>query len=71
MAYATQILFSHDPLAVRFERAVEGLRHWRAQRAEFEKIYNELAQMTDRDLTDIGISRGQIRDIAQQAAAAV
>ncbi len=48
-----------------------GLRHWRAQRAEFEKIYNELAQMTDRDLTDIGISRGQIRDIAQQAAAAV
>ncbi|SFK33825.1 DUF1127 domain-containing protein [Celeribacter marinus] len=71
MAYATQILTSHDTFAARVERAIDGLRHWRAQRAEFTKIYNELASMTDRDLADIGISHGQIREIAEQAAAAV
>ncbi|WP_417270538.1 DUF1127 domain-containing protein [Celeribacter sp.] len=71
MAYAAHTLFSHDPLGARFARAVEGIRHWRAQRVEFDKVYNELAQMTDRDLADIGISRGQIRDIAKQAADAV
>lgn len=39
-----------------------------ARRAEYRAVYNQLAAMTDRDLADIGISRGMIEDVAHQAA---
>ena len=40
-----------------------------AARAEYTKVYNELSAMDDRDLADIGLSRGMIHDIAAAAAA--
>jgi uncharacterized protein YjiS (DUF1127 family) len=35
----------------------------------FRETYRQLDAMTDRELADIGISRLQIRDIAEEAAA--
>lgn len=40
----------------------------RAQRSEYNRVYGELIGLSDRDLNDIGISRGQIDDIAREAA---
>lgn len=43
------------------------LRH----RAEFNRVRSELACMTDRELTDIGIARADIPTIADKAATRV
>ncbi|SPJ23292.1 DUF1127 domain-containing protein [Palleronia abyssalis] len=40
----------------------------RAQRQEYNRVHAELDGLSNRDLLDIGISRGQIDDIARQAA---
>jgi uncharacterized protein YjiS (DUF1127 family) len=34
----------------------------------YKKTYDELSQMSDRDLNDIGIRRYEISDIAREAA---
>ena len=36
------------------------------RRAEFHRIYNELARCSDRDLADIGIARSDIARIARE-----
>jgi len=46
---------------------IEGFRANRAQKRAERQTYNELAAMSDRDLADIGIARGEIRHIAAQA----
>ncbi len=40
----------------------------RARRAAYLHTYRELAGLTDRELADIGISRGEIVDIAKEHA---
>lgn len=40
-----------------------------ARRAEYNRVYNELARMSQRDLDDIGVARGNIDAIAREAAA--
>ncbi|MBM3636923.1 MAG: DUF1127 domain-containing protein [Alphaproteobacteria bacterium] len=42
------------------------LRRW----ARVRRTIHELSQLTDRDLADLGISRGEIRFIAKKHAAA-
>ncbi len=67
MAFLTD---THIPGSNLFERfaAFRAAAAERAGRArEFRRIYNELSGMTDRDLADIGISRGMIRSIAYEA----
>jgi uncharacterized protein YjiS (DUF1127 family) len=39
-----------------------------AQHREFRAVYAELAQLTDRELLDMGIDRGDIAGIAYQEA---
>lgn len=39
-----------------------------AQRQAFRRTLSELSTMSDRDLTDIGVDRADIRAIARQAA---
>ena len=39
-----------------------------ARRAVYREVIMQLEEMTDRDLADIGISRGEIRDVATKAA---
>jgi uncharacterized protein YjiS (DUF1127 family) len=48
--------------------AIVDFRDGFAQRAEFRKVFNELDTLTDRELADIGIDRGQIRAIAEASA---
>jgi uncharacterized protein YjiS (DUF1127 family) len=47
---------------------VERLRTARKVRAVYRQTYNELADLTDRDLADLGLHRTQIRAVALQAA---
>lgn len=37
------------------------------RRRTFERVYGELSSLSDRELSDIGISRSQIVDIAWEA----
>ncbi len=46
-------------LGTAVRRAIEGLRHWRRRR----RAIAELGTLDDHMLKDIGISRGQIRDV--------
>tara|TARA_R110000765_G_scaffold67653_1_gene130763 strand:- start:1447 stop:1683 length:237 start_codon:yes stop_codon:yes gene_type:complete len=45
----------------------DAIRSQRAQRQAMRQTYDELSAMSDRDLADIGIARGDIRYIALQA----
>jgi uncharacterized protein YjiS (DUF1127 family) len=47
----------------------EGFRANRADMRAARQTFNELSAMTDRDLADIGIARGEIRHIASQTVA--
>ena len=67
MAFLTD---THIPGSNLFERfaAFRAATVARAVQArEFRRVYNELSGMSDRDLADIGISRGMIRSIAYEA----
>lgn len=44
------------------------LRAARRVRAVYRQTFAELAQLTDRDLADLGLHRSQIADVARQAA---
>lgn len=48
-----------------------GLRDTLRRRATFLRVYDELAVLSDRELEDIGLTRGMIRDVAAEAAAEV
>lgn len=68
MAYANALPLEQAPIAARIENLAHSYRVWAARRAEFNRVYNELASMSSRDLADIGICEHQIRDLARQAA---
>jgi len=53
--------------ARRLTRILDTLRARLADAREVRRIENELAQMSDRELADIGISRASIRHIARQS----
>ncbi|MCB1407901.1 MAG: DUF1127 domain-containing protein [Rhodobacteraceae bacterium] len=57
---------------------VAALHHWaerlgqNARRhAEYRRVHDELAGLSDRDLADIGVGRSDIDGIARRAAAAI
>jgi uncharacterized protein YjiS (DUF1127 family) len=58
-------------IAHRLHGTIEGFKAFRARRAAYNRVYNELALLTDRDLADIGIVRSQISEIAHQEAAKI
>ncbi|MCE8005819.1 DUF1127 domain-containing protein [Aestuariivita sp.] len=56
-------------------RILEAFRQFRAElaghrrnRAVYNRTFTELSAMSDRELVDIGLSRGDIEQIAQEAA---
>ena len=53
------------------DRARAAFSHWRARRAAYQQVVNELSVLTDRELGDLGLSRYDIPGIANQAADAV
>ncbi|RYH04387.1 DUF1127 domain-containing protein [Salipiger sp. IMCC34102] len=42
--------------------------NYMARRAAYNRTYAELSSLTDRELSDLGLSRGMIRAVAQEAA---
>ncbi|MGY3437944.1 MULTISPECIES: DUF1127 domain-containing protein [unclassified Marinovum] len=48
---------------------VTALKTARARRAIYAQTFSELANLTDRDLADIGVNRSEIRSIAKKHAA--
>lgn len=65
MAHA--ILTSARPQAVSGEGFVARVRQGFADYRLYRSTIAELAQLSDRDLSDLGIHRSMIRDIARQA----
>lgn len=52
-----------------FQTLITAMKTARARRAVYAKTYSELANLTDRDLADIGVNRSEIRSIAKKHAA--
>jgi uncharacterized protein YjiS (DUF1127 family) len=48
-------------------KLVTTYRAWR----KYRQTYNELMQLSNRDLADVGIQRSEIPEIARQAAAEI
>lgn len=68
MAYATSHSASRPSITGYFANLVASVKEANARRAVYVKTLNELRSLSDRDLTDLGISRVQIEDVALQAA---
>ncbi len=69
MAYASSNTVSGFSFSALLHKAAEGYKIARARRAVYARTYDELASLTDRDLSDIGIARSDIRELALQEAA--
>ena len=51
-----------------FKNTLRALKDARTRNRTYRTTYNELAAMSDRELSDIGLARGQIGSIAYTAA---
>lgn len=68
MAYATNTRAFGATLSQRISEARAALADRYAKYSTYKATLNELAALTDRDLTDLGINRSMIQSIATQAA---
>jgi uncharacterized protein YjiS (DUF1127 family) len=68
MAYANNSRAAAFGLADRFASFVASMKISAAKRNTYEKTVRELNALTDRELTDLGISRLSIEDVARVAA---
>jgi len=68
MAYATEFSTVQHGLRDRVTAIFNALSEARAQRKVYTRTLDELRSMSDRDLTDLGISAAQIPFIAREAA---
>lgn len=69
MAYATHNTTSvQSGLSARIATLMVDLRARRARRKVFRDTVRELSMLSERDLTDLGLARSEIRRIAYQAA---
>ncbi|MCT4372442.1 DUF1127 domain-containing protein [Yangia mangrovi] len=64
MAYATDT----TRIAGRSEGIVERLRNALARRRLYKQTFSELASLSNRELSDLGLHRSMIRRVAYQAA---
>ena len=68
MATVNSTRVSNLGFADRFAAFVANWKAVAAQRAVYQRTVAELNQLTDRELTDLGIARIQIEDVARTAA---
>lgn len=59
---------SHVTLVDRIALMAQNLRAYRARRAIYNQTFAELSALSDRDLTDLGMSRYDIPAVSAQAA---
>ena len=67
MSYTTTTSAPSFDVAAKMHSLIEGFRANRAYKRAVRQTFDELSAMNDRDLADIGIARGEIRNIAAQA----
>ena len=60
-AYLLAVTSEKEGTTMNTERINKAYRTWR----KYSKAYNELARLSDRDLDDIGVRRGDISGIAR------
>ncbi len=68
MAYALNAVASHPNLAARVREFFNDYKAASARRALYRQTVSELSALSNYDLADIGLSRGQIEEIARQHA---
>ena len=68
MALFTDTHGTNTGLTAIFDRARATLSDYRVRRAAVRRTFNELHELNDRELADLGISRADIPYIARQAA---
>ncbi|WP_323763713.1 DUF1127 domain-containing protein [Marinovum sp.] len=71
MAYASSNTASGFSFSALLHKSVEAYKTARTRRAVYNRTFDELASLTDRDLADIGVARSNIRAIALKEAALV
>lgn len=65
---ATTATLSFD-VTSKLRSLIDGFQAHRANARAIRQTFNELSAMSDRDLADIGVARGEIRHIASQTVA--
>jgi uncharacterized protein YjiS (DUF1127 family) len=68
MTYITETNVSISAQPSRIAAFFDALTLKMRQRKMYRQTYNELCSMTSRDLTDLGMCRGDIRRISKEAA---
>ena len=68
MAHATEFNTQSQPALGGFSGLVAAFNARRARRKVFNQTFRELSALSNRDLADLGLSRGEIRRVAFQAA---
>lgn len=68
MAYANETLTVGGSLAQRLRELRATFADRRARYSLYRNTLRELEGLSDRDLTDLGLSRSNIRDVAHSAA---
>lgn len=67
MAHASEIILAHAGLSDRFVATIARWKESLATRQTYRTTVKELNALSDRELYDLGISRGSIRMIAHMA----
>ncbi len=72
MTFVNDTRYADSGLIGRISEFLRARREARKVRSEQDRVYNqtlrELKSLSERDLTDIGIARSQIEEIASEAA---
>ena len=68
MAYVSEIRAAHLGLGERFVAMMASFAERKARYTQYRTTVNELSQLTNRDLADIGLNRSQIKSIAYEHA---
>ncbi|MCT4559622.1 MAG: DUF1127 domain-containing protein [Pelagimonas sp.] len=69
MAFATEITTAQNSgFAARLNAMVASVRSAMARRKLYRRTLGELGALSNRELADLGLARGEIRRIAYQAA---
>lgn len=68
MAYMNSTRTAHVSISDRFAALLSGVKDMIARRRLFNKTLFELSSLSDRDLSDLGLSRASISDVAREAA---
>ncbi len=68
MAYVNTTRATHSSMADRFGSFFAGIKAAMARRRIYDQTVRELRALSERELTDLGISRSMITSIATEAA---